>query len=71
MALHVIGVYIVNSLLLRNISLVRAILEDKFRISVRPDNILYSNMGEKLLLNFGAKCQRYFIILHSLLAQIP
>ena len=55
MVLCVIGVYAINSLLLRNVSLVRATLEYKFRVSVRPFNILYGSMGDKLLANFAAK----------------
>ena len=61
MVLYFIGVHAINSLLLRNVSLVRATLEYKFRVSVQPFNILYSSMGDKLLADFAAKFISVFI----------
>ena len=55
MVLYFIGVYAISSLLLRNVSFVRAALEYRFRVSVRPCNILNGSMGDKLLTNFTAK----------------
>ena len=62
MVLCFIGVYAINSLLLRNVSLVRATLEYKFGVSVRPFNILYGSMSDKLLPNFAAKFISVFIL---------